>query len=373
MDFLLGRRYIWRCKKMRLKSACIAIVCLAVGFGAATTQAFTSADADVLLRAHTRAFYQAKGDRGWFKETTDGGKTSFWMEAEQMEMVLDAYGRTTNAHQIDMFKRLFNGFIADHGRNWQKNEFNDDIMWIVIACTRAYLATGIPAFRDAARTNFDACYARAWSSDLGGGLWWKTDNQSKNACVNGPAAIAAALLGRACREPGYLTKATNIFLWERATLFASGSGQVYDNIHLGGRTSYKSFSYNQGTFVGAANLLGYTNEAMLAATFTMNRLCSDGLLPTYGESGDASGFNGICARWIAQFMNDRGAQAVFEPWLQQNADAAWKVRRQSDNLSWNLWQEPTPAGKRNSWGCSSSVVILQVVRPTETVNNPNAQ
>ena len=218
-----------------------------------------------------------------------------------------------------------------------------------------------------ARTNFDLCYARAVSSDLGGGLWWKVDNRSKNACVNGPGAIAAFLLGRATGEGAYFTAATNLFLWERATLFDPATGRVSDNINLSGRVRRMALTYNQGTFVGAANFLGYTNEAMLAATYTMNRLCRDGLLPAAGEEGDGGGFNGIAARWIAQFMKERGAQATFEPWLQKNADAAWEARRSSDNLSWCRWPQPTPSGRRYSWGCSSAVVILQVVRPSETV------
>jgi predicted alpha-1,6-mannanase (GH76 family) len=341
-------------------------VCMGALWGAATAAAFTLEDARTLLQAHTIAFYEVKEDgRAWFKKNNDGGKADFWKRAEMMEMELDAYERSSEAPQLTLFTNLFRGFISDYGQNWSKNEFNDDIMWMVIACARGYLLTGNTAFRDAARFNFDACYARAWSSNLGGGLWWKTDNQSKNACVNGPGAIAAALLSQACREPAYLAKATNLFLWERATLFDPETGRVSDNIRLNGRKSNMSFSYNQGTFVGAANLLGFTNEAMLAATFTMNHLGHDGLLPTYGESGDASGFNGICARWIARFMYERHAQATFESWLQKNAEAAWRVRRASDNLSWCRWHDSTPDGLRDAWGCSSSVVILQVVRPTE--------
>jgi predicted alpha-1,6-mannanase (GH76 family) len=334
-----------------------------LGFAHAS-RAFTSKDADAAFIAHTRAFCEVKNGRAWFKETNTGEKkSSFWMQAEQMEMVLDTYERTRNEHQLKMFSALFHGFIAEHGKNWRRNDFNDDIMWMVIACSRGCLLTGDEEFRDAARANFDECFARAWSSDLGGGLWWKTDNRSKNACVNGPAVIAAVLLSRACHEPSYLAKATNIFLWEKATLFEPDTGKVYDNIRREGRVSHRPFTYNQGTFVGAANLLGYTNEAMLAASFTMKNMCRDGLMPDYGENGDSGGFNGICARWIAQFMNERGLQSVFEPWLQQNADAAWKVRRPQDNLSWCHWDEPTPSGPRNSFGTSSSVVILQVVRP----------
>jgi predicted alpha-1,6-mannanase (GH76 family) len=319
-----------------------------------------------MFDAHSNAFYREKNGHAWFQKTSDGGgKISFWMRAEQMEMVLDSYEQSSNTVRMAMFTNLFHGFIADHGRTWADNPYNDDIMWMVIACARGHLLTGNPEFAAVARTNFDLCYARAASPDLGGGLWWKTDNRSKNACVNGPAAIAACLLGKATAEDGYFRKATNIFLWERATLFDSNTGRVFDHIRTNGRIGRFALTYNQGTFVGAANLLGYTNEARLAAIFTMKELCRDGYLPPSNENGDGGGFNGIGVRWIARFMKDRGEQSTFEPWLQKNAEAAWRARRPSDNLSWCRWPQPTPEGPRNSWGCSSAVVIMQVTPPTE--------
>ncbi len=317
-----------------------------------------------MFEAHTKAFYRQKEGRAWFKQSTEGGVADFWMSAEQMEMVLDAYERTRKAQPMVMFTNLFRGFLVEHGTNWADNPYNDDIMWMVIACTRGHLLTGNAEFRDVARTNFDLCYARAASPDLGGGLWWKTENRSKNACVNGPGAIAAFLLGKATGESSYFTKATNLFLWERATLFDPVTGRVCDHIRSSGRVARFALTYNQGTFVGAANLLGFTNEARLAATFTMNELCRDGYMPPADESGDGGGFNGIGARWIARFMKDRGEEATFEPWLQKNAEAAWQARRISDNLCWCRWPQPTPEGTRYSWGCSSAVVILQVVPPT---------
>jgi len=41
-----------------------------------------------------------------------------------------------------MFTNQFRGFLANHGRTWERNEYNDDIMWMVIACTLAHLLTG---------------------------------------------------------------------------------------------------------------------------------------------------------------------------------------------------------------------------------------
>jgi predicted alpha-1,6-mannanase (GH76 family) len=319
-----------------------------------------------LFAAHAKAFYRTTNGRAYYLKGTEENKPAdFWTEAEQMEMVLDVYERTANSQQLVMFSNLFRGFLAEHGTTWGGNPYNDDIMWMVIALTRAHQLTGNAQFLSVAQTNFDLCYARAASTDLGGGLWWKVDVRSKNACVNGPGSIAAFLLGRSTGKADYFTIATNLFLWERAVLFDAKTGRISDNINENGRVARFPLTYNQGTFVGAANFLGYTNEARLAATYTMNRMCRDRYLPAGGEAGDGGGFNGIGVRWIARFMNDRGEQATFEPWLQQNAQAAWQARRPSDSLSWCRWPLPTPEGQRYSWGCSSAVVILQLVRPTE--------
>ncbi len=148
------------------------------------------------------------------------------------------------------------------------------------------------------------------------------------------------------------------------------TGKVADNINIRGRVARFALTYNQGTFVGAANLLGFVNEARLAATYTMNEMCKDGYLPAGGESGDGGGFNGIGVRWIAGFVKQRHEEAAFDPWLQKNAEAAWNARRSSDNLSWNRWPQPTPDDSRTSWACSSAVVIMQVVPPTEKAKPP---
>lgn len=322
--------------------------------------------ADVLFAAYNQAFYFTNDDGGFYRETTSGGRSAFWVRAEQMEMVLDVYERTKNPGCLNLFNRLYSGFVAEHGARWMRNDFNDDIIWMVIACARANELTGDARFLDAARSNFDGVFARAWSADLGGGLWWKTSDESKNACVNGPAAIAACLLYQTTHDARYRARAREIFEWERAHLFDSETGQVYDNVSRQGKLMRKAFTYNEGTFIGAANFLGYTNEAQRAADYTKDVLSAGALMPEYGQEGDAAGFNGICVRWLAKFMNDRGRQGTYLKWLQSNAEAAWRQRRTSDDLSWSQWTKPTPSGPLNSWACSSSVVIMQVVPPART-------
>jgi hypothetical protein len=60
-------------------------------------------------------------------------------------------------------------------------------------------------------------------------------------------------------------------------------------------------------------------------------------------------------------MKDRHEESLFQPWLQKNAEAAWLA---SDNLCWCRWPQPTSEDLRYSWGCSSAVVLLQVIAPT---------
>jgi predicted alpha-1,6-mannanase (GH76 family) len=358
------------CKRFLATARLVALLCLF--FAAPKLQAFSAADADTIFKAYTKAFYFTNADGGFFRATTDGGKTVFWDRAEQMEMLLDVYERTTNDTGLVMFSNVFQGFIADHGTNWENNEFNDDIMWMVIACARAQQLTGKIEYRDLAKSNFDMCYARAWSTNLGGGLWWKTPNLSKNACVNGPASIAAFLLFQISGDTNYLAKSEATYEWERAHLFDTNSGQIYDNMDFNGEIDPKCFTYNQGTFIGAANFLGHFDDARRAADHTKNVLCREGILPDYDQFGDAGGFNGIFARWTARFMLDRGLQKKYLVWLQANADAAWKERRADDNLVWSRWAQPTPARPLSSWACSSSVVIMHVVPPNPVNANSSS-
>ncbi len=334
--------------------------------------AYVAGDGQAMVTAFNDAFYfTASGNRGYFRNTTDGGTTWFWGRANQMEMLIDLYEQTSNTVYLTQFQRLYNGFVSDYGTSWIWNEFNDDIMWMVIACSRAYQYTGNPTYRSVAKSNFDACYARAWSSDLGGGLWWKSPlNTSKNACVNGPGAIAAYLIYQNYNDPNYRNLAESLYQWERTHLFDPNTGRVYDSYNISGNKDTTPITYNSGTFIGAANFLGYTNDAMLAANYVKNSMGTGGQLPNYDEHNDLGGFNGIFVRWMVKFMRERKLEAQYQLWLQQNANAAWNMRRASDNLSWSKWWDQTPDGTRYSFGCWGSVLIVNLLPPTQNPGGP---
>ncbi len=346
------------------KTVALAVILLGTAFSAS---ALTTNEISSLVSAYTNAFYSVKGNRGYFKNDQTGGAADFWKSAEEIEAVLDAYEWTSNAAYKTMISQLLNGFRKTHGATWEKNIYNDDCMWAAIGFARGYLDTGNKRFRAVAKANFDMVYARAWDNQLGGGLWWTTKNNTKNACVNGPGAIAAYLLYQSLGDAGYLTKANQIYDWERSNLFVADTGKVFDAERTNGIPHGGATTYNQGTFIGAANFLGRTNDAVLAADYTMRKMSRDGLLPQYGQTGNNSGFNAIFLRWLVKFMNDRGFQSRYQSWLQQNAEAAWNVRRLSDNLSWCQWRQPTPTTLNlTSWGCVSSVEAVLAVCPNQS-------
>lgn len=351
----------------RVKHSLARLACFGLLLAHVSAFAFTTRDANSLCSSFMNSFYSLSGTNGYFKDTQTGGSSYFWTQANIMECVNDAYEWRTNVVYANNVTNLLNGFIIQNGNNWTSwNIYNDDIMWAVIAFVRGGQLTGRTNYYAIAKANFDACYARAYDTNLGGGLYWSTGNFSKNAAVEGPAAIAAYLLSQVLGDTNYYNKATNIYFWERKVLFNTNNGAIADYISTNGIVYGGATTYNQGTFIGAANYLGQTNDARLAANFTMMQMTTGGILPQYGIAGNNSGFNAIFQRWMMRYIKNRGLEAVYGPWFQRNATAAWNLRRAPDNLSWCQWRQPTPLGTNfYSWDCVSSFEAMQMADPTQ--------
>lgn len=329
--------------------------------------AYSPVDVNTMFGAFNSAFYTQKGTNGYFDNTQSGGETYFWGQAEEIECVIDAAEWNSNSAAAGMITNLLNGFMSYNGTSWTSSDgYNDDVMWAVMAFARGGMVTGRTNYCNIAKANFDACFARAWSTSLGGGLFWLyPDDASKNACVNGPGSIAASLMYQIYGTQNYWLDASNIYMWERSVLFNSNSGAIYDNIGTNGAISTWSSTYNQGTFIGAASFLGLTNDAALAANYTMMQMTTGGVLPQYGIAGNNSGFNAIYLRWLVHYMKAHNLQAIYEPWLQLNAAAAWNSRR-ADNLSWCQWPLASPAGTNfYSWDCISSFEAMEAASPPQ--------
>jgi predicted alpha-1,6-mannanase (GH76 family) len=346
----------------------------------AYVSAFTSADTDAALGSFLTTFYAVSGGRGVFKRSTTGSQAPFWQQAEMLEVAEDAYDRSPDPRLKGMLGEIYRGIVARYGERWTSNHFNDDIMWMVIADLRAYEITGNAMFRDQAKWHFDKVYTRAWSRDLGGGLWWTTARDSKNACVNGPAAIAAVELYAALHDASYLRKAKGLYRWEKNVLFDRASGSVADRAFREDGALAKditNYTYNQGTFIGAAGLLYaatnnrvYYHDAIKALGYTKAHLTVNGVLKSEGSGRDGGGFKGIFARWATKFTRDNHI-ADYDEWFRSNADAAWSHRNTTQTIGED-WTSQTGDGRLFAFDCSSAVVMLLVSPPGGAPTTPRS-
>jgi len=262
--------------------------------------------------------------------------------------------------------------LSRYGVLWTDDrKFNDDVLWMALAFIRSYELTGDKASREAARRNFDAVVARGLSEDLGGGLWWTTEATQKNACVNGPGAVAACQLYLALGDRSYLDRAESLYAWERERLFDESTGAVYDHVTRKADgtevLNRQTYTYNAGTFIGAARALqlatgvpSYFVDALSAFAFARDRLTVDGILAAEGPDGtDRGGFKGIFARYAGAFA--QGDVEGGAAWLTLNARTAWG-RRDGRGLIGQDWTRATTAGRLYAFDCSSAVALLQAMR-----------
>lgn len=301
--------------------------------------------------------------------------TWFWDAAEILEAYLDAYEQTGKPEYLQYAKDIarvkFGG--SNVRTNWVKsNMYNDDIAWACIGFTRLATFTGDSTYMQIAQNNFDWMWERAYSPDvLGGGLWWKHDEQNtKNSCIQCPASIAACLIGKALNDDSYYEKAKELMEWEFENLFVAegkDAGQVYDAKRTSGDLNKWASTYNQGTFVGACMLLhekygdqkylDYADMAVEYGTTKLGGTTSNGILNGEDSGNDLPGFKGILTRWFyryAKYTEDLDLLA----WLQNNADTAYG-NRNSKNEIWTKWAEKTQDNQDyGTWGLSAAVALL---------------
>ena len=288
-------------------------------------------------------------------------KADFWDYAEIFEMVLDAYEITKDEEYKAQLTEMHKYVMERYKETWEYNPYNDDIMWLTIAHARLSLLTGEKKYAEIAKKNFDLTYERAYDKELGGGLYWRIEKRGKNACITSPASIAASLLYKLYGDEDYLNKAKDLAEWMTKTLVRE-DGKVYDNIGIHGRIQEKTWTYNEGTYIGANTLLyiltgeeKYLQAAEKAASYTKNRMYESGIMNDEGEGGDQPGFKGILSRWLRLFALTSGKEEYLE-WLRINAESAYE-NRNSKGIIGTMLATKTTEDDYDVFTCSSAVAI----------------
>lgn len=286
--------------------------------------------------------YFDSGTGAWSTPTGEA-----WQPALGIESVINNYERTRSQTYLDVINKSF-----DHYRNG-RSFYYDDRFWYLNAWIRAYDIIGDSKFLTEAEAIF-ADSTEAWDGTCGGGVWWNTDRQYKNAITNELFLVAAAQLhrraGNGTGAGSYYDWAFKEWDWFRNSGLINGSHQVNDGLNgscqnNGGTT----WTYNQGVILtGLVELWritgdrGYLWESEQIAEATINgQVHPGGILREPCESscdGDQRIFKGIFAVGLARlYFADPGNKPGYGTFLQSNADSVWNTDRTSDNgfgLSW---------------------------------------
>ena len=297
-----------------------------------------------MLDGFLAQYLQDKG-KG-YRTFVNGG----WNEAETLEAVLDFYEATGDRRYLNIFEACYDYMRYHVGPNWDGGtivagydwygyDFNDDVMWLIIAAARAYLITGKQSYLNDAKRNFDLIWNRAYLSYAGLLRWAEHsgDRNGANSCINGPAGVAACYIGLGSGDESYFEKARELYTNQRKYLLETYTGKVYDSVVLNpvdgtivDRNTWAS-TYNQGTMLGAALLLYrhygdalYKADATRIISYAKKALCNgDGVIRVcQNADGDFQGFKGILMRYAglyaAQFDD-----AEYDSWIMANAFHAY--------------------------------------------------
>ena len=313
------------------------------------------------------ATLSAYNDSFWDGKWVNTGR--FWTGAEVLESYIDVYEATGAKKDKEAMVSYANQFIKAWGSTWGGISYNDDLMWGSIAFARLAKLTRDPMYLNIAKQNFDLNWKRAWDDTLGGGLWWRSQKDSKNACVNGPGAIAACLLGDLTGDEGYYQKAKSIIDWMLAELYVPETGRVIDSYSTSGEKSDYASTYNQGTFIGACTYLyqhykdaKYLAYAKKSCEFSMTQLATKGILDLESnvKNADLPGFKAILIRWMYRYAKETNDIDSFV-FIQQNATKAFQ-NRNADGLIWTGWGGKTPneatRNKEYLWGSSTAITLM---------------
>lgn len=285
-----------------------------------------------LIKHFWGANFKGYEDRYYFNYGSDLSNMTtnhYWPQAHAMDVIVDAYMRTGSNRYLDMYHLWWKGapkfnFSGRPEDPWW-NVFVDDMEWIALAQIRMYESTRDTKYLKKAMQMYDDWIWSTWGPEdeapWYGGITWKTDvEKSKNACSNGPAALIAARLHNFCdaadatakkQKQAYLEQAIKIYSWEKKHLFDPLTGAVYDNMTRDGKIAKMVFTYNIGTFLGAAHELykitgdkQYLADAVKASNYVTDHLSNNGGVLSDAPDGDGGLFHGIFFRYFVKLINE---------------------------------------------------------------------
>jgi predicted alpha-1,6-mannanase (GH76 family) len=289
----------------------------------------------------------------------------YWPQAHALDVLLDAYERENDAFLLTYMNDWFTGVKIKNGNTFI-NYYYDDMQWIAMAQLRAYHALQDEKWLTESTRLWDDIML-GWNDIQGGGIAWNKGQLGyKNTPANAPACILSARLYQTTNNAKYLDRALQIYTWLKNTLVDQASGLVYDGINQNGDGKLQTdpgwkFSYNQGTYIGAAlelyKITGNTtflNDALKTADFFINDaiMSPAGIMRTM-DNGDGGLFNGIGIRYLVLLLQHpdvpAGKRDLYINYVRKNAENLWAngTNKTSVNFGTNWSAKPGTDGYLN--------------------------
>lgn len=324
-------------------------------------------------------YFWSASDKVYLSSNTSANWGNYWPNAHALDILVDAYLRTPSPAIKARMDDLMTGVKAKNGNTWL-NYYYDDMEWMALAALRAFQATADNNYKDIAMILW-ADIRNGWSADLGGGIWWRKDNPSKNTPSNMPAAILAARLYKAFNNADDLDWAKKIYTWQRATLYEAATGWVYDNLDKAGNKNLSwKFTYNQGTFLGAALELfritgnsSYKTDAIMASDYAVSsgQLTAGGVLKDEG-GGDGGLFKGIFVRYLTNLIID-GELPVdkkqgYISFLVKNGQSLWSKATNKTSVLFNTAWDKMPGNSTDLTTQLSGVMLMESLATLKKLN-----
>ncbi|GEL18405.1 glycoside hydrolase family 76 protein [Pseudonocardia asaccharolytica] len=287
----------------------------------------------------------------------------YWWQAHLLDCLVDAQLRAPTRQRDAAIAQLVRTVRLRNLGRWT-NAYYDDVAWFGLAVQRAGARVG-PSGR-AALSAVTRQLRAGWTSDGGGGIWWRRGDDFKNAPANGPAAI---LLARG----GQLGAAVEITDWMAATLVDPDIGLVRDGVRVHPDGSVRLvetaiYTYCQGVYLGACVELAerdgdprWVRRAAAVLAAVAERIAgADGVIPGGTDAGDGGLFNGILARYLAEAtLRRRELAADAGRLVLASAESVWANRAEAEGgpVFAEDWRRPARIPARDTPEADLSVQL----------------
>ncbi len=231
------------------------------------------------------------------------------------------------------------GFDAYFSSPDGDDKYYDDNAWLVLGFAEAYDVTKDPKFLDWARRT-QKFVLSGWDEKLGGGIYWRPDNKSKNTCVNAPAAVAALRL-YALGDKDQLVWAQRTCAWTNANL-QDKDGLFWDNISTESKIEKTKWTYNTALMIRAnVGLFEVTKDQKYLAE--ARREADAGIAkwadPQTGGFADDAKFNHLFSEALLE-VYEASKDIKYLNAVRRDADFAWRYVHDSNNGGfWNQWHK----------------------------------